>query len=135
MWGHYANRHHGICIEYNTKDPIFVAVEKVKYTNVLPKLKINTLSDLKHESLTQQFIKNICTKEIRWNYENEYRLFDITRSGIYKLLPGSVNSIYMGLFCSLEDEGKIRKALSYQSVRYYRIELNTIKYKIEFYEV
>jgi hypothetical protein len=41
----------------------------------------------------------------------------------------------MGLFCSMEDEKRIRKALFNQSVRYYRTKLNTTKYKVEFYEV
>jgi hypothetical protein len=135
MWGHYADRHHGICIEYETKDPIFIAADKVRYTNEIPKLKINEINDLKHENLTKQFINNMSTKEIHWNYENEYRLFDITGTGIYKLLPGSISAIYMGLFCSIEDEKKIRKALINQKIRYYRTKLNTKKYKVEFYEV
>jgi hypothetical protein len=135
MWGHYANRHHGICIEYGTNDPIFFAVDKVRYTNEIPKFKINTLKDIKHENLTQQFINSMSTKEIHWNYEDEFRLFDITGTGIYKLMPGSISSIYMGLFCSMEDEKRIRKALFNQSVRYYRTKLNTTKYKVEFYEV
>lgn len=99
MWGHYAKCHHGICIEYKTRDPIFIAVDKVRYTDELPKLKINGVNDLKHENLTQQFIKNMTTKEVHWSYENEFRLFDITGRGIYKLMPESISSIYMGLFC------------------------------------
>lgn len=135
MWGHYANSHHGICIEYQTKDPIFLSVEKVRYINEIPKLQINTVTDLNHESLTQQFIKIISTKEIHWNYENEFRLFDITGTGFYRLMPKSISSIYMGLFCSREDEKKIREALLNENIRYYRAKLNTTKYKIEFYEV
>jgi hypothetical protein len=135
MWGHYANSHHGICIEYDTKDPIFIAADRVRYTNEIPKLKINATSDLNHESLTFQFINNMSTKEIHWNYEKEYRLFDITGTGVYKLMTGSISAVYMGLFCSIEEEKRIREALLNQNVRYYRTKLNTTKYKIDFYEV
>lgn len=135
MWGHYANSHKGICIEYKTSDPIFSLIEKVSYKSEIPKLEINSLGDLNREELTKQFIKIFSTKEANWKYENEFRLFDITGTGIYKLIPNSISSIYMGLFCSGEDEEKIRKALLNQKIRYYRTKLNAAEYKIEFYVV
>lgn len=135
MWGNYADKHKGICIEYQTRDPIFFSLNKVEYTNEIPKLVINTLTDLKQECLTQQFIKIFSTKEIHWNYEKEYRLFDTTGTGIYKLLPRSISSIYLGLFCSVKDEERIRKVLINEKPRYYRAKLNPTKYKMEFNEV
>lgn len=135
MWGHYADKHNGICIAYNTHDPIFSSMEQVTYTDRMPKIKIENEEDYLEKNLIKQFIKAISNKHKGWEYEDEYRIFDITGTGKFKLINNSIESVYFGLFCSSKNEKKIRNLLIKQNVNYFRMRINTKEYKLGFYKV
>jgi len=93
MWGHYAASHAGICIGFFTN--FFLELEadyigRVTYTNLLPKLKPDLLSQ---ENMENFFF----TKELDWRYENEYRIVwrDI-KERVVTFNPNSIYSIHLG---------------------------------------
>lgn len=64
MWSHYANKHQGICLEFDVRDPVFLcAALKVEYYAEYPVLYAHENTDL----------LPLTSKSIVWKYEAEYR--------------------------------------------------------------
>jgi hypothetical protein len=64
MWGHYADHHRGVCLEFDVHTPDFSSAIQVEYNAVYPRYSLADGTDL-------------CpfhSKSIDWAYEREYRL-------------------------------------------------------------
>lgn len=71
MWSHYANKHQGICLEFDTDNQIFGSAWKVEYHNEYPYHSWKSDFDI---------IKLALTKAKCWEYEEEYRLLPKTET-------------------------------------------------------
>ena len=84
MWGHYAEKHTGICLGFDVPDQL---LEPVIYTNQLLTLEMDPSTG--EPKPTEQFMKKLLlTKFSDWKYEDEMRLFveldhDTVESGNY----------------------------------------------------
>jgi len=67
MWSHYADRHRGICLEFDTANTVFSTALKVEYLDAYRPL------DLSDNSAATTLLPLI-TKSAPWRYEDEYRL-------------------------------------------------------------
>jgi hypothetical protein len=69
MWSHYAKKHQGICLEFNTDNPIFGSAWKVEYHSEYP-----------YYSWKPEFyvVRLALTKAKCWEYEEEYRILPKT---------------------------------------------------------
>lgn len=67
MWGHYANCHRGICVEYDASK-FSKAMFPVRYTSEMIRL-----TDYKGAELQLAVIKSFYRKSIEWAYEQEVR--------------------------------------------------------------
>jgi len=72
LWSHYADKHTGICIQFDHKKVPFSGATKVEYSARYP---IATYPF--HEDLAELTQKGILTKAQYWHYEEEYRLFSV----------------------------------------------------------
>lgn len=75
MWSHYANSHHGFCIEFKGKD---IKTKKVVYTKNIPTIPILDVMKVMYNldkslDLGDRIINALCTKLNEWEYESEYR--------------------------------------------------------------
>lgn len=70
MWDDYADGHKGICIGFNSQKLASISGGggHVNYCNELP--HVNILKD----SIEEEHIKRVYYKELKWEYEEEYRL-------------------------------------------------------------
>lgn len=76
MWAHYANNHHGMCVEYDlmeinqklnfTPIPIIYSGDRVCFNTLNPDTAGNDSIAL--------FIQSITTKSEEWSYEREWRI-------------------------------------------------------------
>lgn len=73
MWSHYANKHSGICLKFDTeKDIYFFHVPyKVDYPENYPKFDFLKQRKIKEEYTTQVLL---ASKSRDWQYENEIRI-------------------------------------------------------------
>ena len=75
MWGHYADRHRGICLGFDVRDGLAKNVEYVSSRLKWP------------DNAGEEFMgRVICTKFKHWSYEEEYRLYvnlDECEDGLY----------------------------------------------------
>ena len=69
MWSHYANKHQGICLEFDTDNQIFGSAWEVEYHSEYPYCSWKTDFDI---------IGLALTKAKCWEYEEEYRLLPKT---------------------------------------------------------
>jgi len=67
MWAHYANKHRGICLEFNANDELFCQAIKISYAEDYP------IYDLTDETVNGNLMP-LTSKSKAWEYEDEYRL-------------------------------------------------------------
>lgn len=68
MWGHYADRHRGLCLGFDVPDQYLMTVE---YVSARQELTLSTERAIKDMSIR--------TKFDHWSYEREIRLFEDIR--------------------------------------------------------
>lgn len=69
MWSHYADKHKGLCLEFDTDNPIFGGAWEVEYHIEYPYRPWNAELDV---------VRLALTKAKCWEYEEEYRLLPKT---------------------------------------------------------
>ncbi len=69
LWGHYADKHKGICLGFDVYESDFHQITYQKERLTLQSLGLKNLNDIKEDHLK----KMIHTKYIDWHYEKEYR--------------------------------------------------------------
>ncbi len=128
MWSHYANGHRGFCIEYSSKfDTSFDYVDwclklfPVIYSDKMEDFTDDFVDNYFRDSLNDSYIKNLyykvlLSKDIKWCYENEFRLIkfldlkdpiekEAYNSGIgIKFETFPIKSVYLGY--KMENEQK-----------------------------
>jgi Protein of unknown function (DUF2971) len=78
MWGHYADHHRGVCLEFDVRTPDFSLAIQVDYNASYPNFSLADDNDL----------SPFHTKSSDWAYEQEYRL--IAQEESEALRPGTL---------------------------------------------
>ena len=109
MWGHYAERHTGICLGFDIPDELLAPVI---YAKQLLKMQMDkkTKKPIPTEKVVNQLLR---TKFFDWKYEDEIRLFveldhDTVESGKYFCSFSedlALREIILGPHCELPIEG------------------------------
>lgn len=95
MWGHYADSHQGICIEFDREESIFKSLIEVKYVNSPFTIIIDSKEKVCEEYLLSISENVIASKHKSWEYEQEFRL--IGHAGTtYTYDISSIKAIYFG---------------------------------------
>lgn len=109
MWGHYADKHRGICIEYDIsplldKNKNDFLIRKINYDRTA---MINENIELYDLNLLMDLF-SIKSKE--WEYENEYRIlyYDRERRKNGLVIPLTIKSVYFGTETPEDDKELIR---------------------------
>jgi len=100
MWGYYADKSHGVCIEFDYDKliiPSDVLKGVVEYQDIVPQRvdlpdSVNTIADVKEFVLSEQK-KLFFVKQKGWIGENEYRL--VSDNHNYLDIDGAVSRIYL----------------------------------------
>lgn len=96
MWSHYSDHHTGLVFEFKknlTSSYLFQAI-KVKYKNEYKPLSRSRDGSIKQKELQDLLV----TKYSDWEYEKEYRIFDINNNPGEKIFDKSeLTSIIFGL--------------------------------------
>lgn len=99
MWGHYANKHTGFCIEYDVEklpsnlQLLLPVVYSDTPFNASPILDMRNITD-KYASLCPMLFKSR-----DWSYEREWRMFKKTDNNEIQIekIPEAITGIYFGL--------------------------------------
>ena len=93
MWSHYSDGGRGFCLEFSTDNELFAKVEKVDYSDQMPRFDPAQILLLKE---VPNIEKLYSTKSESWSYEREWRVIH-QDSGVKYFYPGEIlTGIYFG---------------------------------------
>lgn len=133
LWAHYANSHHGFCIEYDLELLLDYKLQgerviELNYTKRLPKLLLSDLIlDGKIENKILQ--KIIGTKSIRWKYEKEIRIVT-GKTGFYEYDFRALKGVYFGHRCANRVKKLVMRVMRGRGINYYQIQPISMTYKL-----
>ncbi|GAA6153887.1 DUF2971 domain-containing protein [Pseudoteredinibacter isoporae] len=111
LWGHYANKHTGFCLEFGTTLEPFNLAERVLYKQARPRPKLVDLinNESKFIKSTQDAIK---VKSKNWSYEKEWRVLHTQPNKVYQLHRECLKSITLGLRVEKDAREKVIKTIA-----------------------
>lgn len=144
MWSHYANKHSGVCVEYdfsklNINNRLLVQLFPVIYTSNRQCFPNGVSYDENEKFLmsttpftSYQLIKNLITKSNVWNYEKEWRLIGfLSELGEQKLTLPIISKIYLGVNISKENRNKILQIAKAKNIPVIQLILSRDKYEFQ----
>lgn len=150
MWGHYADKHKGICIGYERPEQDFY---DVKYTTERTKFPLYDLACvvasciifdektlLDNEVILKKVFKTFLTKSKDWEYEKEIRcLFSLTNNQnlvdigegkfLYKM-PNEIEVLYLGCKVKNEQKDQVLKLAKEKGIKVYQFIESKDKYEL-----
>lgn len=163
MWGHYADRDRGVCIEFER--PINNNFYKVKYQRkripfnlykiterVLGYLFTNDVVDEADDKLISSIIEPFLTKSFEWKYEDEIRcVFSKTSKdeGIYYVpkpsrpegiqylyrMPTKITKVFLGCKISSEREQNITRLAKEYGIPVVKMKPDNFIYRLDQVEI
>lgn len=142
MWSHYANKHRGVCIEYDFSlleqlENINAFLLPVMYSNERPLLPFEKLElengQAKQESVIRimpDLIIAILTKSEFWDYENEWRFIALAKPKQPVKLP-IISRIFTGANITEDDYNKVVSAIGNRHIPITKYSLKRDKYELE----
>ena len=132
MWSHYADRHSGICLEY----------ECDKINNlILPVIYSNNIIDLSEDILNDNYsaiFKGALIKANDWIYEKEWRILhknlNIGGDGFLIKFP-RVKSIYLGCNVNKNDKATITELANEKGIDLYQMKMKKDKFELIYEKV
>lgn len=149
MWSHYANKHCGVCIEYEKPEYDF---SKVVYSKNRSHFNIEDttrrilgykLSEdeiyVTDEKLIKHVMRPFLTKSLDWKYEKEIRCiysynsnnvtYDDSIKKYFVQMP-KPTKIFIGVNCSVEDRKNVIKICRERNIEYVILEKSDREYKV-----
>jgi hypothetical protein len=117
MWAHYADKHLGLCLEFQRDETIFDTTFKISYNDIYP------IFDAAENTMMKRLLPLI-TKSADWSYEEEFRIIAqerraatphctlMTDHNFFTFPPAFLKSVVIGCQMSESDEHKIRKIVA-----------------------
>ena len=140
MWAHYADSHRGFCVEYDFKDvdvnQYLTHPMPVLYSNLRPQfpyelwLKETEERNGEHfEKLRKEILLALLTKDVAWEYENEWRIvMDARNSNAIKMPP--ISCVYLGVAISNENRKLILDIAKEKGFPVKQMKPNCSKYEL-----
>lgn len=146
MWAHYADKHTGICVEYNfgklfSGSPSSLLFP-VNYTKCRPIIPLEKIIDFTEGNMTvnkenlnlilSDIMESLIAKSDIWQYEKEWRLIqNIKNEGDRKIRLPLISGIYCGINISDENLQKITELAEKKSIPLYRYSLKCDRYEVQ----
>jgi len=111
MWPHYANKHTGICVEFNVNrinEPFWMLAFPVEYSDITPVIRYGDSMG------PNEWIKRtILTKASLWSYEAEWRVIENRNGPCKKRLPSNaISSVILGCKINPDKEMRVRNIMT-----------------------
>lgn len=92
MWGHYADSHRGICLEFDSGSDFLKSAMRVDYEDTRPEVEI-----FDRDNTVEKMRKSLLVKSSHWKYEKEWRVVELTKqAGLRKFNDGDLTGIIFG---------------------------------------
>lgn len=148
MWSHYANKHTGICVEYDfskleVNNRLLVQLFPVIYTKARQCFPNGVSYDENEKFVmstapfsTHQIIKNLISKSDVWSYEKEWRLIGFLRElKDQKLQLPIISKIYLGVNISTKNRDKVIQLAKNKNIPIFQLYLSNSKYELKIKQI
>ena len=133
MWGHYADGHKGMVIEYDTaRYPFCDHLTPVTYSDGYCKFSIGQLTQKISECVEQI----VTQKSSDWKYEEEFRMIHHRNNCRFaqKIDPRSIVGVYFGARCNEQQREIACRLTAHLKPRYFNAQINSNRYEVTFEE-
>lgn len=135
MWSHYALKHQGMCLEFDTECPnptgmnaLFSKLKDVKYKSDIPELdRLNCFDGKFNDTFVH---KMFSLKSKDWSYEKEWRSFLEHGGKCYEYPVNALKAVYFGI--KADDELIKLVRLIRPNIAFYRGRESETQFKVEF---
>ena len=129
LWSHYANKHRGFCVEFDSRHIPFNQAHKVTYSEIIH--TIEDINKLIPPELEKVFHLMHTTKAKCWQYEKEWRIFlPDKQNSAFIINPEAISAIYLGSRMNREDESKIVSIFEKDKIKIFKMHESEIEYKV-----
>lgn len=143
LWSHYSGGHTGFCVKLNT-DKLVGSVLKYLLQGCIPIFKsveyLDNIPSINPYKMTDEeiFMNIFFTKSLDWAHEREYRIMVFEKPNtLYTLLPNSIEHIYLGSECSIENQCEMIKTIKElpYNIKLSKVFYDELNYDIYFEQV
>jgi hypothetical protein len=129
MWGHYADSHKGLCLEFSTEISPFndrKRLRPVMYGKEFPKLDLARLK----EGAFDHLLDFIFAKSHRWRYEREWRMLHKEQNHLYHYPCESLTAIYFGARLEHHQQGIVCHLLEKMPTKLFKMNLRKNEFRL-----
>jgi len=98
MWSHYADGHHGFCLEFDTGIKPFTEAYYVRYADAFPYVNPVDIIVNPHDGDPENdlLVSSVLTKAACWKYEEEWRIMHLEPNKLFGYDWRALTGIYFG---------------------------------------
>jgi hypothetical protein len=126
MWSHYAAKHGGYCLEFDTRGEFWDGLRSVKYQANMPTAK----QRLRKRGRGLDVTTFLLAKARDWKYEKEWRLIRVIAGEAIEYPRESLKAVYLGAMVLDETAEKIVAAVGECSTKVVQMELAEGKFRL-----
>lgn len=151
MWGHYADKHTGICLGFERPNNDFFDVVYKKKRSKFPLydlaciicsyILVDEKPNLYENKIIKKGLSSFLSKSIDWSYEEEVRcLFSLNNDNEFTFIgndkylyhmPTNIKTIYLGCKISKDNKEKIIQLAKEKNIKVYQFIESEKKYELE----
>jgi len=146
MWGHYATKHRGFCIEYDIDKLIETNLKAASYIfpviytktrpiidrNIIESFEIVDKKVVPSESVNESLTKALLSKSKIWKYEKEWRIITPVKNNNREYSFDCVSAIYLGVNASQKLKDYMQHFCDKSDILLKQYKLNIEDYSINF---
>lgn len=150
MWGHYGDKHTGVCIGFERPENDFYDVIYSKKRTKFPLYDLSCIIssyiltdenfDINNKNIIKKGLQSFLTKSIDWAYEKEVRCLFLMKSsdqftsieeGKYLyIMPTSITEIYLGCKIDKDNKENITRIAKEKNIKVYQYLASNDKYEL-----
>ncbi len=146
MWSHYTKSHKGVCIGFDANHDFFKdkieGEEKYRYVKSV-KYSKSRVKFPKSEKEQNLISKNLLTKSLDWNYEQEVRVISTLNQAdeitdkkpynihLFKVPLSAISEVILGVNISVEDKKIFQSRFATLNVEIFQSEISKTKFNME----
>jgi hypothetical protein len=117
MWSHYANRHEGMCLQYEFARDVPV-LARALHVDYLEEAAFQPINWVHAKNMRDAIADTLTRKHKRWEYEGEHRILLDGQAGTYlPVRPEALSGLILGCHATEAVRGTISNLLSEREAR------------------
>lgn len=117
MWSHYANRHEGMCLQYEFARDVPV-LARALHVDYLEEAAFQPIKWVHAKNMRDAIADTLTRKHKRWEYEGEHRILLDGQAGTYlPVRPEALSGLILGCHATEAVRGTISNLLSEREAR------------------